>query len=198
MAGTYPFPHDPLVNLAKMAAVKARDTAEAFFKLQYFELAIKQAMVAKQFDPDLQDVDHFILAYQIHKAVSEKKDWYHVLGFQQVTDYVTIKKQYKELARFVHPDKNSSAAAEGAFKHAKAAWDFLSDPAKKKAYDKLLSTARFQGSKVKNTRKRACPQAKTNTTADDRGVFKKTIKIMRKTNPGQKTFCMRISVCRFA
>ncbi|KAL6125347.1 hypothetical protein ACLB2K_073406 [Fragaria x ananassa] len=196
MASTCSFPHDPFINLAKMAAVKALDTAEEFFKLQYMELAIKQAMVAKEFDPDLQGVDHFILAYQIHKAVSDKKDRYHVLGFQQVTDYVTIKKQYKELARFVHPDKNSSVAAEGAFKHVKAAWDFLSDPAKKKAYDKSLKTPEFQGSNVKNTRKRACPKGKTPTTGD--GLFKKTIKIMRTTSSGQKTCCMRISVCRIA
>ncbi|KAL6124853.1 hypothetical protein ACLB2K_077361 [Fragaria x ananassa] len=196
-SSTCSFPHDPLANLAKLAAVKALDTAEEFFKLQYFELAIMQAMVAKEFDPDLQGVDHFILAYQIHKAVAEKKDRYHILGFQQVTDYVTIKKQYKELARFVHPDKNSSVAAEGAFKHIQAAWDFLSDPAKKKAYDKSLrSTPQFQGSNVKNTRKRACPKGKTATAGD--GLFKKTIKIMRTTAAGQNTCCMRISVCRVA
>ncbi|XP_004308575.1 PREDICTED: uncharacterized protein LOC101293533 [Fragaria vesca subsp. vesca] len=180
MASTCSFPHDPFINLAKMAAVKALDTAEEFFKLQYTELAIKQAMVAKEFDPDLQGVDYFILAYQIHKAVSYKKDWYHVL----------------ELARFVHPDKNSSVAAEGAFKHVKAAWDFLSNPAKKKAYDKSLKTPEFQGSHVKNSRKRACPKGKTPTTGD--GLFKKTIKIMRTTSSGQKTCCMRISVCRIA
>nr|XP_011469349.1 PREDICTED: dnaJ homolog subfamily C member 7 homolog [Fragaria vesca subsp. vesca] len=197
MASSDLLPQDPLVNLTKLAAVKARDTAEELFKLQYFEMAIMQAMVAKEFDPDLQGVDHLILAYQIHKAVAEKKDRYHVLGFQQVTDYVTLKKQYKELARFVHPDKNSSVAAEGAFKHVKAAWDFLSDPAKKKAYDKSLRTPQFQGSNVKNTRKRACPKGKTATTAGD-GLFKKTIKIMRTTAAGQNTCCMRISVCRIA
>ncbi|KAL6129472.1 hypothetical protein ACLB2K_072822 [Fragaria x ananassa] len=155
MASSDLLPQDPLVNLTKLSAVKAQDTAEELFKLQYFEMAIMQAMVAKEFDPDLQGVDNLILAYQIHKAVAEKKDRYHVLGFKQVTDYVTLKKQYRKLARFVHPDKNSSVAAEGDFKHVKAAWDFLSDPAKKKTYDKSLRTPQFLGSNVKNTRKRA-------------------------------------------
>ncbi|XP_050387188.1 dnaJ homolog subfamily C member 7 homolog [Argentina anserina] len=198
MASNYSYPHDPLINLAKMAAAKARDAAEEYFKLRHFDLAIKQAMVAKQFDPDLQGVDHFIQAYQIHKAVSEKKGWYGVLGFQKVTDYATVKKQYKDLARFVHPDKNTCVAAEGAFQHVKAAWDFLADPAKKKAYDKSLSTLSFQGSNVKITRKRACFHAKTSSNEDDRGFFKKTIKIMRTTKPGQPTCCVRISVCRVA
>ncbi|XP_024198542.1 dnaJ protein P58IPK homolog B-like [Rosa chinensis] len=186
-------------NLTIMAAVKAKDTAEEFLKLQNYELAIKQAMVAKQFDPNLQGIDHFILAYQIHKAVSEKKDWYHVLGFQEVTEYATIKKQYKELARFVHPDKNSSIAVEGAFNHVKMACDFLSDPAKNKAYDKSLSTSRFQrASYVKNTSKRAYPQAKT-STKDDRGFCKRTVNIIRKTNTDQNTSTtLRLSVRRVA
>ncbi|KAL6218948.1 hypothetical protein ACLB2K_012155 [Fragaria x ananassa] len=105
-------------------------------------MATKQAMVAKEFNPDLQGVDHFILAYQIHNTVSEKKDRYHVLGFQQ---------------------KGLSSM------HVKAAWDFLSDPAKKKAYDKSLRSSQLQGSNVKNTRKRACPKGKTATTGDDLG-----------------------------
>ena len=76
--------------------------------------------MAKQFDPDLQGVDResvhpslpltrFIKPFQRIKIGIDQ-----VLGFEQVTEYsiyVTIKKQYKELARSVYPDKNSSAAA---------------------------------------------------------------------------------------
>lgn len=186
--------YDPLFNLANMAALKARDTAEEFFKLQNFDFAIKQVMVAKEFDPNFLGINHYILAYQIHKAVSDKKTLYDVLGIPKTSDCASIKKQYKKLALDLHPDKNSSVAAGGAFKHIKAACDVLSDPATKKAYDKSLSPP-FRGASSVKTRKRAAPQA---STRDDGGVFKKTVNIIRKTNQGQKACFMRASVCRVA
>ncbi|CAN6703437.1 unnamed protein product [Malus baccata var. baccata] len=94
-----------------MAAVKALEAAEAYFMLGNFEYAIKQAKAAKEFDPDLHGIDSYVTAYQIHSAVSTSK----------------------RFALALHPDKNGSMAAEGAFKHVKAAWDVLSDPAKREA-----------------------------------------------------------------
>ncbi|KAL6129470.1 hypothetical protein ACLB2K_072820 [Fragaria x ananassa] len=89
--------------------------------------------------PNLPYINNFITAYRIHKAVSEKKSWCEVLGLPKTADSQTIKKQYKELALVVHPDKNSSLAAGGAFRHVKTAWDLLSDPKQKEDYDKSLS-----------------------------------------------------------
>ncbi|XP_061998895.1 uncharacterized protein LOC133716189 [Rosa rugosa] len=121
------------------AATKGRDAAEAYFKLGNLDSAINEAMEAKTHDPDLLYIDNFITAYRIHKAVSEKKSWYEVLGIPETADSQTIKKQYKELALVVHPDKNSSLTADGAFRHVKTALDILSDPQQKEDYDKSLS-----------------------------------------------------------
>ncbi|KAL6130111.1 hypothetical protein ACLB2K_068492 [Fragaria x ananassa] len=121
-----------------MAAIKALDDAEAYFKLQKLDAAIKQATQARNLNPNLPNVDNFITAYKIHKAMSSKKNWYVVLGIPECTPSLIVNKRYKELALVVHPDKNVSASAEGAFKHVKAALDFLSDPVRKKDYDKSL------------------------------------------------------------
>ncbi|KAM1176019.1 hypothetical protein ACFX15_027843 [Malus domestica] len=131
---------DHITNLARMAAVKARDAAEAYFSLGNFEYAIMQAKAAKEFEPDLHAMGNYIAAYQVHSAVSHKQNWYRVLGIENPTiaNSETIKKQNKRLVLALHPDKNASIVAEGAFKYVKAAWDVLSNPVKRKAYDKSL------------------------------------------------------------
>lgn len=201
---------DPISNLAQMAAVKAREAAEAYFTLRHFDCAIMQARAAKELYPDFPGMDNYMAAYQIHSAVSHKKNWYHVLGITNpaVADSEAIKKQYKRLALALHPDKNGSIAADGAFKYVKAAWDVLSDHAKREAYDKSLSP-RSQGARGSNnrkpaqqqrsnacSRKRAGPDA--NTTGGDGSFYKKTIKIVRKSNPGQRATVVMLSVCRVA
>ncbi|KAM2263782.1 hypothetical protein COP1_040013 [Malus domestica] len=201
---------DHISNLAQMAVVKAGEAAEAYFMLGNFEYAIKQAKAAKEFDPDLHGMDSYITAYQIHSAVSHKQNLYHVLGIENptVVDSEIIKKQYKRLALAFHPDKNRSIAAEGAFKHIKAAWDVLSDPAKKDAYDKCLKR-RFQAAHGSNKRRAsecksppshrssAFPR-KRSSPGGNGSCYKKTIKIIRKSNPGQKATVMMVAVCRVA
>ncbi|KAM1064302.1 hypothetical protein ACFX13_029008 [Malus domestica] len=201
---------DHIINLPCMAAVKARDAAEAYFKLCNFEYAIMQAKAAREFDPDLLAMDNYIAAYQVHSAVSHKQNWYRVLGIETptVADSETIKKQYRRLALALHPDKNASLAAEGAFKHVKAAWDVLSNPAKREAYDKSLKRQRqFQAAHGSNKRRASkCkpPQSKRSNTfpckrsspSGDGSCYKKTIKIIRKSSPGQKATVMMVSVCR--
>ena len=67
-----------------------------------------------------------------------KRDYYEVLGVPKNASDDEIKKAYRKLAMKHHPDRNqgeAAATAEAKFKEAKEAYEMLSDPQKKAAYD---------------------------------------------------------------
>jgi molecular chaperone DnaJ len=71
-----------------------------------------------------------------------KRDYYEVLGVPKNASDDDIKKSYRKLAMKYHPDRNQGAdsnakAAEDKFKEAKEAYEMLSDPQKKAAYDQF-------------------------------------------------------------
>lgn len=67
-----------------------------------------------------------------------KRDYYDVLGVQRNASEADIKKAFRRLAMKYHPDRNSGDAdAETKFKEAKLAYDVLSDPKKRSAYDQF-------------------------------------------------------------
>lgn len=76
-----------------------------------------------------------------------KKDYYEILGITKSADEKEIKKAYKRLAMKHHPDKNQDdkAAAEEKFKEIKEAYEVLTDPQKKEAYDRYGHAAFEQG-----------------------------------------------------
>ena len=67
-----------------------------------------------------------------------KRDFYEVLGVPKNASDEEIKKSYRKMAMKFHPDRNQdngAKEAEGKFKEAKEAYEMLSDPQKRAAYD---------------------------------------------------------------
>ena len=66
-----------------------------------------------------------------------KRDFYEILGLAKNASDDDIKKAYRKLAMKYHPDRNpDSKGAEEKFKEAKEAYEMLSDPQKREAYDR--------------------------------------------------------------
>ncbi|HRP74600.1 MAG TPA: molecular chaperone DnaJ [Rhodocyclaceae bacterium] len=65
-----------------------------------------------------------------------KRDYYEVLGINRDAAADEIKKAYRKLAMKHHPDRNPDKASEEKFKELSEAYEVLSDPQKKAAYDR--------------------------------------------------------------
>lgn len=70
--------------------------------------------------------------------MTEKRDYYEVLGVSRNADEAQIKKAYRKLAKKYHPDTNAGDAdAEQKFKEVTEAYTVLSDKEKRKMYDQF-------------------------------------------------------------
>ena len=70
--------------------------------------------------------------------MSEKRDYYEVLGIQKGASEAEIKSAYRKLAKKYHPDLNpDNPEAEAKFKEINEANDVLSDPDKRARYDQF-------------------------------------------------------------
>lgn len=123
----------------KDEAMRAKKLAEKKFAENDIDGAKKVALTAQQLYPQLDGLPQFLAILDVHisygKKVNGVVDWYGVLGVGPLADDDTIRKHYKELALVLHPDKNKSAGAEGAFQILSEAWSLLSDKSKRIAYD---------------------------------------------------------------
>jgi molecular chaperone DnaJ len=67
--------------------------------------------------------------------MSNKRDYYEVLGVPRSASRDEIKNAYRKLALQYHPDRNKSAGSEDKFKEISEAYAVLSDDEKRKRYD---------------------------------------------------------------
>jgi len=70
--------------------------------------------------------------------MTTKRDYYEVLSISRSSEEGEIKKAYRRLAMKCHPDRNpDDKSAEAAFKECQEAYEVLSDPQKRAAYDQF-------------------------------------------------------------
>ncbi len=78
--------------------------------------------------------------------MSEKRDYYEVLGVDRTASAEEIKKQYRKVAMQYHPDRNpGDKNAEDKFKEAAEAYSVLSDGTKRSRYDQYGHAAGNRG-----------------------------------------------------
>lgn len=82
----------------------------------------------------------------MRREIWEERDYYEILGVGRDADETALKKAYRRLAKKYHPDANGrNLQAEEKFKEITEAYEILSDPKKRKLYDRFGHAA-FDGS----------------------------------------------------
>lgn len=120
-------------------ALKAREIAVKKLESRDFVGAKRIALKAQRIFPEIENIPQLLTVCEVHCAAEAKVngmlDFYGILQVEGTADEVTIKKQYRKLVLSLHPDKNSYAGAESAFKFVAEAYSTLSDRTKRYAYD---------------------------------------------------------------
>src|SRR5262245_10182642 len=78
-------------------------------------------------------------------SMTDKRDYYEVLGVGRTASADDLKRAYRKLAREYHPDVNRGDGAEERFKEINEAYEVLSDPDRRAAYDRYGHAANGMG-----------------------------------------------------
>ncbi|XWS37111.1 hypothetical protein CRYUN_Cryun19dG0015300 [Craigia yunnanensis] len=123
----------------KDEAIRAKELAEKKLAEMDAAGAKKFALKAQNLYPELDGLPQLLATLDMYisadKKINGEVDWYRVLGVQPYANEDTIRKHYRKLALILHPDKNKSVGADGAFKILSEAWNLLSDKVRRIAYD---------------------------------------------------------------
>ncbi|KAF2294938.1 hypothetical protein P3X46_013980 [Hevea brasiliensis] len=152
----------------KDEAAKAKEIAEKKFLAKDLAGAKRFALKAQNLYPGLEGVPQMVATLDVYSSAENKingePDWYGILGVDPKADDETVRKQYRKLALMLHPDKNKSIGADGAFKLISEAWSLLSDKSKRVAHDQKRKNAKVS-QRVSN------PAGGPSTTAGSGGFY---------------------------
>ncbi|XP_059304126.1 uncharacterized protein LOC132056087 [Lycium ferocissimum] len=122
----------------KDEAARAKEIAEQKLTERDIAGAQRFALKAQNLFPGLDGLSQFLEVVNVYVAYEKKVhgevDFYGFLSVDSSADDETISKRYRKLALALHPDKNQSVGADGAFKITCEAWSLLSDRIKKMMY----------------------------------------------------------------
>ncbi|KAL4587058.1 hypothetical protein LXL04_011708 [Taraxacum kok-saghyz] len=120
-------------------AKRAKEIAESKLSRKDIMGAKKFALKAQTLFPGLDGISQLLATVDVYVAAENKingeLDFYGILGVSPLADDKTVRKHYRELALSLHPDKNKSVGADGAFTYISEAFNFLSDKEKRSSYD---------------------------------------------------------------
>ncbi|GMN56619.1 hypothetical protein TIFTF001_025734 [Ficus carica] len=123
----------------KEDALKAKRMAEKKFEEKDLVGAKRFALKAQNLYPKIDGLRQLIATLDVYISAEEmrngERDWYRVLGVDPLADEATLRNQFKKLAADIHPDRNKSVGAVGAFKILSEAYGLLSDHDKRKGYN---------------------------------------------------------------
>ncbi|TWW63029.1 dnaJ homolog subfamily C member 3b [Takifugu flavidus] len=115
-----------------------RDRAEAFILNQEYEKAVEDYKEALDFD-DKQEIKEGLERAQKLLKISQKRDYYKILGVSRSANKQEIIKAYRKLAQQWHPDNFQSEAekkeAEKKFIDIASAKEVLTDPEMRQKFD---------------------------------------------------------------
>lgn len=153
----------------KDEAAKAKEIAEKKFLAKDLAGAKRFALKAQNLYPGLEGVMQMVATLDVYISAENKingePDWYGILGVDPKADDDTVRKQYRKLALMLHPDKNKSVGADGAFKLISEAWSLLSDKSKRAVHDQKRRNSKVSSQKATN------PAGGPSTTAGSGGFY---------------------------
>ncbi|KAI3512109.1 hypothetical protein L1887_19306 [Cichorium endivia] len=110
---------------------------EAKLLIEDWEGAVADVKIAAERSPKDMSIRQTLMKAEKALKMSQRKDWYKILGVSKTASLSEIKRAYKKLALQWHPDKNvdNREEAENKFREIAAAYEILGDEEKRTKYD---------------------------------------------------------------
>lgn len=128
------------------------------------------------------------------------KDYYEILGVSSSAHAADIKRAYRKLALLYHPDRNPDPSAELHIKEVNEAYDVLSDPESRRAYDLSRERPFLQTSETQQRQRHRDPayrrpagtKARSGYKSDNERIYEMMVEYQRParwTIIGSVVFC---------